>query len=41
MDVLDGFQELVHVGFDFVLVEVFVADEAFVEVLLHQLKNQG
>ena len=39
VDVLDGFEELVHVGLDLVLVEVLVADQALVQILLHELKD--
>lgn len=41
VNVLDGFEELVHVGFDFVMMEVLIAYEALVEVLLHQLEDQS
>lgn len=38
MDVLDGFEELEHVGLDLMLVEVLVPHQALVEVLFHQLE---
>ena len=41
VDVLDGSEQLVHVGLDFVVVEVLVPDQALVEVLFHQLEYKG
>ena len=41
VDVLDGPQQLVHVGLHFVVVEVLVPDQALVEVLFHQLEYEG
>lgn len=41
MDVLDRLQELIHVSFNFVLLEVLVANQALVEILIHQLENKS
>ena len=41
VDVVDGLQELVHVGLDFVDMQIFVPDQAFVEVLFHEFEDEG
>lgn len=41
VDVLDCLQELVHVCFDFVLLEILVANQALVEILIHQLEDKS
>jgi hypothetical protein len=39
--VVDRFQQLVHVSLHFLLLEVFVPDKAFIEILLHKFEDQG
>lgn len=39
VDVLNRFEQLVHVGFDFVVMEVLIPYETLVKVLLHQLED--
>lgn len=41
MNILDGFEELIHVGFDFVLLQVLIPNQALVEVLFHQLEHKS
>lgn len=41
VDVLDGLEELVHVDLDLAWLQVFIAHQALVEILLHELENQG
>lgn len=38
VDVLDGFQELIHIVFDLFGLQIFVPNEALVEVLLHEFE---
>lgn len=39
VDIFDGFEKLIHVCFDLVLVKVLVPDQALVQVLVHQLED--
>ena len=41
MDVLNRLQQLVHVGLHFMVVQILVPDQTFIQILLHELKHQG
>lgn len=41
MNVVDRFQELIHVHFDLMCMEALISDEAFVEVLLHEFEDES
>lgn len=36
---LYGFEKLIHVVFDFLLVELFVLDQALIHILLHKFED--
>jgi len=40
MDIVNSFEEFVHVELDFLGLQVFVADEALIKILLHELEHK-
>lgn len=40
MNVVDRFEQLVHIHLHLLRMQVFVANQAFIEILLHELKDQ-
>jgi hypothetical protein len=40
VDVVNGFEEFVHVHFNFIWLKVFIAHQTFVEVLFHEFEDE-